>query len=184
MSPTIRSRSAPAPRGARRLRARDPNICTIPTSTSTRRELHRHGTRRGRTLNVAWPCDRSLSTPSDLHSDRRRARLRTPHGIVHRDIKPATSRPTRPAKLMDFGLAKRSGLPGDRLENGVSGLRPRSGSAPDAPVCHRTVAYMSPSRRAGGARLANGSLFFGAVSTIWRPPQRSRRCRREHLHGS
>jgi eukaryotic-like serine/threonine-protein kinase len=91
------------------------------------------------------------------------------HGIVHRDIKPANILVTKrgQAKLMDFGLAKRSGPPeATGLENGVSGLATAIGEQnltnPGSVI--GTVAYMSPEQARGEELDSRTDLFsFGAV---------------------
>src|SRR4029079_9997077 len=104
-------------------------------------------------------------------------RINAPHALAsrhshwseHSDIKPANILVTKrgQAKLMDFGLAKRSGPPeATGLESGVSGLATAIGEQhlPRPGIAIGTVAYMSREQARGEELDARTDLFsFGAV---------------------
>ncbi len=92
--------------------------------------------------------------------------LETAHarGIVHRDIKPANIFVTKrgQAKVLDFGLAKRSDLPGSGDTAMPTAMAEQRLTSPDTAI--GTVAYMSPEQARGEPLDARTDVFScGAV---------------------
>ena len=129
--------------------------------------LHRHGAGRGkdpegpRRGGPARPAQGAPGRDADRRGTRRR---RTSAGVVHRDLKPENIMVTDDGfvKILDFGLAKLTALPGERDLSSARRWQARDGAG----VVLGTVGYMSP-EQAGGRALDFRSDQFSLGSVLY-----------------
>jgi serine/threonine-protein kinase len=117
-------------------------------------ELVRGHTLREELRNGALPPDRLLSTLCDIASALAAAHAR---GIVHRDLKPENivRREDGQVKILDFGLARMNGDPGNKTQTRLT----------QAGLVLGTPGYMAPEQLSGGQVDARSDIFaFGVVA--------------------